>query len=487
MKPLSEKIEHIVVLMLENRSFDSMLGKLYPAGENFNGLSGAESNPLDGKADVPVWGNTSVDSASMSVPTPDPGELWTDINTQLYGLGNQPGTDAPTMNGFVNNYVSQHDDAGSTYSPEAVMHYYDPSQLPVLSQLAREFAVCDQWFASAPCQTWPNRFFIHTGTAGGYENNSPVHFPYLMSTLFNRLQEANQPWSIYFHDFPQTLTLSSLWPHIDHFHDFNDFLSDASGGKLPAYSFIEPRYFPDLQLPNDQHPPHHVGLGEELIASVYNAVRASPNWSTTLLIITYDEHGGNFDHVPPPCAVPPDNGSSQPFAFDRYGVRVPAVFVSPYIQPGTILRASAAPLPHSGPPYPYDHTSVIATVRKCFNLGPALTRRDAVAPDLESVLTLDEPTNNGPQSVTPLPYVVTPAELQAALNAPLNDFQKAMHEAAAHLPAISEENELENMFSVVESHVENLVHDALPVIPDHANSAEALPFIKSKLSNFLGR
>lgn len=480
-------IEHIVVLMLENRSFDSMLGKLYPTDKSFNGITGNETNPLYGQHDIPVWSSTLNDADSMSIPTPDPGELWVDINMQLFGLKGKPGNQPPTMDGFVNNYVRQTSEPATNYTAASIMHYYDPSQVPVISQLARQFAVCDQWFASAPCQTWPNRFFLHTSTAGGYENNSPSHFPYLMNTIFNRLNEVNETWGIYFHDCPQTLTLSNLWTHLGHFHSFDDFIDDAKNGNLPSYSFIEPRYFPDVKLPNDQHPPHNVGLGEELIADVYNAVRSAPTWQKTLLIIIYDEHGGCYDHVPPPLAVPPDNTNPQPFGFDRYGVRVPAVLVSPYIKPGTVLRAvQDGNLSQNQPPYPFDHSSVIATIRKCFNLGGPLTNRDAVAPDLESVLNLDNPTNDGPASLTPLPYIITDGELQAALNAPLNGFQKAMHEAAAHLPSFMLAQDAENISATIENHIENLVNGSMAEVPDNKTPAEALPFIQSKLKAFFG-
>ena len=227
-------------------------------------------------------------------------------------------------------------------------------------------------------------------------------------------------------------------------------------------------------------------MGEDLIAQVYNAVRSGSQWEKTLLIIIYDEHGGIYDHVPPPMAVPPDDGKPQPFGFDRYGVRVPAVLVSPYIKPGTILRVPEGNVPHSGPPYPFDHTSVIATLRKCFNLGGPLTRRDAVAPDLETVLNLEGPSNSGPDKVEPLPYVVSQPELDAALDAPLNDFQRAMHEAAAHLPVPGAIPEGQSIFSRIETHVENLVNGILKEVPNHRTPREALPFIKSQLRSFLG-
>ena len=475
MENLGRKIEHVVVLMMENRSFDSMLGQLYPGNPGFDGLKGNETNPQHGGADVKVWISRKFDSKSMSIPDPDPGELWNDINMQLFGLDGKPGSEPPAMNGFVNNYVRQPRDPSGSYLPESIMHYYIPEQLPVISKLAKEFAVCDNWFASAPCQTWPNRFFLHCGTAEGYENNSPAHFPYLMETIFNRFSNPDS-WKIYFHDFPQTLTLTRLWSHIDRFGFFEEeFAKDAAAGELPSYTFIEPRYFPDVKLPNDQHPPHHVGMGEDLIADVYNALRTAPTWEKTLLVIIYDEHGGIYDHVPPPKAVPPDNAHSQPFGFDRYGVRVPAILVSPYIKAGTILKMP------EGSSYPFDHTSVITTLRKWFALGAPISQRDAVAPDLESALNLDIPRNDCLVKVESMPYVVDPNELEKALNAPLNDFQKAMHEAAAHLPISSGKN----IFEDIESHVENLVKGIMPEVPNHSSAATAVPFISKKLRTFM--
>jgi len=489
MKTLSEKIEHIVVLALENRSFDCLLGNLYPGNVRFDGLRGSESNPCHGGDPVPVWKNNARDPASMSIPTPDPGESYDDINMQLFGLGGKPGAQPPPMNGFVDNYLRQTDAPQGSYQANAVMHCYDPRQIPVLSTLATEFAVIDRWFASAPCQTWPNRFFLHTGTAAGYENNSPTHFPYLMNTVFNRLDAAGKSWKIYFHDFPQTLTLTSLWPHVEHFRYFEDeFAADAQAGRLPAYTFIEPRYFPDLDLPNDQHPPHHVGLGEELIFKVYQAVRNAPTWEKTLLIITYDEHGGNFDHVPPPPAVPPDNSKPQPFGFDRYGVRVPAVVISPYVRRGTIWPdAVKGATPPADLGAPFDHTSVIATVRKCFGLGAALTQRDAVAPDLAPVLALDTPDNPGPASLEPLAYVTSEADLAAARAAPMNAFQSAMHEAAAHLPPVGLVGTVENFLGAIEAHVEALIGGNAVQVPRNTSRAEGLRFIKGKTRAFLGR
>jgi phospholipase C len=370
------------------------------------------------------------------------------------------------------------------------MHYYSADQVPVISQLAQAYAVCDRWFASAPCQTWPNRFFLHTGTANGYQNNSPVHFPYMMDTIFNRLSDHNQEWGIFYHDFPQSLTLSKLWTHLDRFRFFSEFKELANQGQLPAYSFIEPRFFTNPEnLPNDQHPPHHVGLGEDLIADVYNTVRQSPNWPNTLLIIIYDEHGGCYDHVSPPASVPPDEKEHQPFNFNRYGVRIPAVLISPYIKPGTILRPDESTATRKA--YPYDHTSVIATLSKCFNLGAPLSERDAVAPDLEKVLNLDQPDNNSLGAITPRLYSIPTGKIEEALAAPLNDFQKAIQDAAGHLPQIGDVGK--TIQEQIDDHIKYLKQELgaqggkLNDITEHANPKDALPYIFEKLQGFLGK
>ena len=204
------------------------------------------------------------------------------------------------------------------------MHQYDPAHVPVISELAKAFGVSDRWHASAPCETWPNRYFLHAGTAGGYVNNERSHFPYrwprFLPTIFRRLDHRGYSWRVYFHDLPQAATLIDLWPKIPTRFCLYDaeFERHALSGRLPNYSFIEPRYYPsrwEQSLPNDQHPPHDVRHGDRLIASVYNAVRAAPTWERTLLIIVYDEHGGCFDHAPPPAAVPPGGPYPDGFRF----------------------------------------------------------------------------------------------------------------------------------------------------------------------------
>ncbi len=421
-----DKIDHFVVLMLENRSFDGMLGTLYPKSETFDGLAGDETNLDVHGAPIQVWSGGATDEATMRIPDPDPGELWIDINTQLFGMPNVGSpAPSPTMEGFVRNYLAQKNGPIG----KNIMHYFTPKQVPVISTLGKSFAVCDRWFASAPCQTWPNRWFVHMATADGHENNNPVHLPDV-ETIYNRFQQAEmKDWKIYFHDLAQSHTLLKLFLLSDHFHFYREFQADCQSGALPSYSFIEPQYYPDLAHPeNDQHPPSVVTLGEQLIADVYNCVRSSKLWSKTMLIITYDEHGGCYDHVAPPAAAEPEPPKpGQVFNFDRYGVRVPAVIVSPYVKPGKILRPPSA--------VPYDHTSIIATLRKRFPaLGGPLTQRDAVAPDIENVLELPNPENKGPSRLTALPYAPTPSSAAEAYARPLNDNQKALVGLAANLP-----------------------------------------------------
>jgi phospholipase C len=468
-------IKHVVVLMLENRSFDCMLGLLYPSGIGFDGLTGTETNtwhkPDGSQQVIPVWTDPTITAQSVCIPDPDPGELFTDINMQIQGLADDGtlNTGAPTMGGFVDNYMRQ---PATTPDPDrfAIMHYFTPAYVPMISQLARSFGVSDRWHASAPCQTWPNRFFVHAATANGYINNSPTHFPYTMETVFNRLADVKQSWRIYFHDFPQSATLARLWENPEGFRQFEaEFARDAAAGTLPAYSFIEPRYFADMllnKLPNDEHPPHNVAYGEELIADVYNALRAGPGWKQTLLVITCDEHGGCYDHVVPPRATPPDGLAPNGYDFGTFGIRVPAVIVSPYVPAGSVIRPSG--------PTPFDHTSIIATLRKLFGFAP-LTARDAAAPDLLAALS-DTPDNDGPASITaPAVPAVSPVVARAAAKPP-NSMQQALSTAALQLPTLG---------ANVGMHIQRL-EAAVDVAPLQATVADAAADVAAHVRAFLG-
>ncbi len=470
-------IRHVVVLMLENRSFDCMLGRLYTGRADFDGLRGDETNLLHAPGQpsqrIQVWTDPTLKATSLTIPDPDPGELFVDINMQLRGLtdSGQPRSDPPDMSGFVDNYMRQ---TATNPVPDrfAIMHYFTPDQVPVISQLARAFGVSDRWHASAPCQTWPNRFFVHTGTAGGYVNNNPPHFPYKMKTVFECLAERGQSWKVYFHDVPQSATLAGLWTSAaTHFREFeSEFSRDAAAGTLPAYSFIEPRYFADPvlnRLPNDEHPPHNVAYGEELIATVYNAVRSGPGWGQTLLVVTYDEHGGCYDHVVPPAATSPDELRPDNFNFATYGIRVPAVIVSPHVRPGSVIRPAGGKR--------FDHTSIIATLRQLFAIGP-LTKRDAAAPGLLDALD-EQVTNNGPVSITAPAVPPAPAQVARAGGKPLNDLQRSLSTAAVQLPTLGAD---------VAVHIQRLAA-SVDVTPQHDTVADAAADIVAHMKAFLGK
>ena len=430
------RINHFVVLMLENRSFDNLLGRLYPAGPEFDGLTGTESNPLhesDGSVrEIGVWTDRDLAPEAACMPDPDPGELFRDINMQLFGLHGRPGG-RPSMDGFVDNYARQKTTEKAP-DPRSIMHVFSPDHVPVLSELARSFGVSDRWFASAPCQTWPNRLFTHTGTAAGRVDNNMIPLPFFTRSIFRRLERRGHDWRVYFHDIPQTAALCDLWTRLPtHFRLFEkEFARDADEGRLPAYSFIEPRYFASVftgKMPNDAHPPHNLVYSEQLIAATYNALRAGRAWDRTLFVVTYDEHGGCYDHAPPPDAVPPGPPYPDGFRFDRYGPRVPAVIASPWLAHGSIVR------PPEGAP-PFDHTSLLATLHRLFDLGPPPNPRVASAPDLLDVLTLERPENRGPERLEVSDTVPGREALARLKRLPRNSHQSRLRHPAVLLPGL---------------------------------------------------
>jgi len=423
-----EQIEHIVVLMMENRSFDNLLGWLYdarnrppfdrvPAGQAFEGLAGRkvwnvvpEGVPGAGQKVRPLYGSGD------RVPSVDPGETYPYVYQQMYGDVFQEGqgqTGTAPMSGFLQSYVGILREDGVAVTPQRyreIMQCFTPAQVPVISKLAHHYAVCDQWFSSVPSQTWTNRSFFHAGTSNGLVTNAP-YVNWLANdgpTVLNRLEEAKVPWRVYFDrsnvvsltlciHFPQLVPYwSSRFSHMERFYE------ECREGTLPAYSFLEPRFI-FTKHRNDQHPPYSVAEGEQLIYDVYQAVRKGRNWEKTLLVITYDEHGGCYDHVSPPCAVPPDGGAGKPgqfgFRFDQLGVRVGTVLVSPYIEAGTVFRARD----RAGREVPLDHTSMIKTITKRWGL-PGLTERDRAALDVGQVLTRTTPRTDEP-AIGPRPLV----------------------------------------------------------------------------------
>jgi phospholipase C len=431
-------IDHVVILMLENRSFDHMLGFLYAdranqslSGQPFEGLTGAEWNPGTAGETVPVSPITAAMPHPYLMPGADPGEGYLATNSQLYGRETVAANLRATNNGFVTDfaYTLGWESKAPTWNvmpgtiPSDIMAMYTPEMLPVLSGLARGYAVCDYWFSSVPTETMPNRAFACAATSQGHMDDKTKSFT--SQSIFGLLTAHGLDWRVYgYTSDPLTrLTFSDVTNAPPaHFGLFSDFKIAAAAGSLPAYTFLEPDF---ASTGNSQHPNYDVALGEALIHDVYEALRTGPAWNQTLLVVTYDEHGGCYDHVAPPDgAVPPDSTIGD-FGFDfrRFGVRVPTVLVSPWIEAGTVFRTSG--------PTPFDHTSVLATVERRFGL-PALTARDAAAPDVGDALTLTSPRTDDPLAgvVPPPPSAANPsastpshlqeihAELAAALAVP---------------------------------------------------------------------
>ncbi|HEX4754612.1 MAG TPA: alkaline phosphatase family protein [Candidatus Dormibacteraeota bacterium] len=435
-------IEHVIVVALENRSFDHMLGFLDHPDPAFERLT------QDGRYANPGW------DGGPLVPTSPNAEPVLPIGPDHShdGVIEQLGLDAggqPTNQGFVTSLER----AGRTpnrpkYSgllspavnlfrtvigakkpgtqgrgPLAMLCQPD-SQVPVLSQLAREFAVCTRWFCPVPGETWPNRNFLHAATSDG-ETDIDLRF-YDNPTIFELLEKNGKSWRIYYDDTPQVWAFRELWDTADrhaNWYPFPDFVAHVAAGQLPSYSFIEPNHRPPLPLMNDrgsgapevsnnQHPENNLvsdaayaaftagattdfARAETLIATIYEALRANPAvFERSLLLVTYDEHGGFYDHVPPPRA--PSPGTKQDWAtrvrhvflrpraarfdFELLGPRVPALVISPYVAAGTVDTTVR------------DHSSVPSTVRQIFAPeSRPLTARDAWAAPFHTLLSLASP------------------------------------------------------------------------------------------------
>ncbi len=455
--PALDEIRHIVVLMLENQSLDHLLGFLHlpdPA-QQIQGLTGNESIPADpAAAGSPVQVRRAA-TRDAYVTEPSPGHEFEDVNHQIFSA-RQPSTfpAQPPMNGFVANYAEQPDHDGRAIGTDrgrSIMNCLDPALIPVISTLARNFVVCDHWHSSVPGPTWPNRFFVHAATSNGLVE-SPKNpdviasqfwgSQYRMRTIYEELMEHGHTWKIYFDDHPQSFALRNLHPFAaDLFCRMEVFATDVQNATLPNYCFIEPQYFGVLGNPaNDQHPPHNLLEGERLIASVYDTLRSREDiWQHTLFVLLYDEHGGFYDHVAPPSAVPPDAASTNnaQFGFDRLGLRVPALLISPWVAKGQVDHVV------------YDHTSLLATVKKLFNLPGFLSARDAQAHTFEgNFLAAPRPTGDTPQNLTALVRRV-PVAATASDDQRLSDNQQALLALAKALQMPQSEHEAAGQIGVL--------------------------------------
>jgi phospholipase C len=373
-------IDHIVVLMQENRSFDSYFGRLPAAGHRaVDGLPAAASNPDSDGTPVSAFHQDRY-------CTVDTDHSWTASHRQF-------------GNAYNSGFVIENNPDG-----ERAMGYYDERDLPFYYTLAREFALGDRYFSSLLGPTFPNRSYLLAGTSFGHIRNDLGGFG--QPSIFDTLDAHGVSWKVYFNDVPYVTLLFGVAGGAN-VTRFANFLSDAAAGTLPQVSFVDSAMgLGRAEL--DEHPPANIQQGEQFSAQVTEALVNSPNWPRAVLFITYDEHGGFYDHVPPPPACPPDDiaplldpsdpSSDFPARFDRYGFRVPLLVISPYAKPGFVSHTI------------YDHTSILRFIETRFDL-PALTSRDANATPVLDLFDFSRPALLNPPQLPPAP--VDAGRLQA--------------------------------------------------------------------------
>jgi len=360
------KIDHIVVLMLENRSFDHMLGylRIEKNRKDILGLTGSESNSYKKKNYKPFKLKTYKFKD-------DPKHHWVDVKQQI-GSSND---------GFIKNFskVAQYQ------NPEDVMGYYNARDLPVFNFIAENFCICNKWFSSVPGPTQPNRAYAISGTSEGNKDNIFPSKTFKSKTVFNYLDEFGVNWKYYSHDIAFLRLNKKFTYSVNPIEKFDKFVKAVREGSLPSVCWIDPDFgtipWPvDWGYDNDDHPPHDVRQGQRLAGKIYNLLLNAKNdlWKRTLFIITYDEHGGFYDHIIPPKAAD-DNPS-----FRCYGVRVPALVVSPWVKKKSVSNNI------------FDHTSIIKTILWRFcqkNNGsiPNMGKRVEIANDLGPLLSEKTP------------------------------------------------------------------------------------------------
>jgi len=393
----SMPIDHVVMLMQENRSADHYLGHLYTQGVNYipEPPGASNPNPLNPLA-PPI-------RAYHETRYCEPADLdhsWNGSHTEW---------DNGAMDGFTKANQDPSDPTGSR-----TMGYYDQTDLPYYYALDRTFATGDHYFQSVLSQTFPNRFYFLTGTSFGHiRNDIPTGLnDFNQKTIFENLDAKGVSWKVYFSEVPFAGLFKYVREHaVGHLFPLSQYFIDAATGQLPQVSYVDPIFIATANTETDEHPPSNIQVGEKSSSEIINALMTSPNWSSSALFFTYDEHGGFFDHVPPPSAVPPDDippmlqPGDTPGAFDRLGFRVPMTVVSPYSKPGYVSHTT------------YDHTSPLKFLETRFGL-PALTHRDAEAADMTDFFDFSHPSLAHPPPMPPAP--IDPAQFLACAAAPPN-------------------------------------------------------------------
>jgi kumamolisin len=461
-------IQCIVVLMLENRSFDHLFGK-------WPGVSGLAHGPFSNRpnpAAIAGPGNLAIAAGQPALFTvaqgQGPSHSLNGTNVQLFDTSAvKPGAALMPVNdrGFVKSYKSElavDGVGGAAADLTAVMQSFDVGQLPGLGALAENFVLCDQWFSEVPGPTMPNRLYVHAATSAGWARNDWSQ-AFDSVTIYEQLQTSGRTWSVYYSDQNEVAQYSRINTQRANFKLYESgFAADAATAKLANYNFIIPRFAGSAKdgPVTSMHAPQDVRPGDQLVSDIYAALRAGPQWPQTLLVVTFDEHGGYFDHANPAAAVNPDGINSPApgdtasfapqFAFDRMGLRVPTILASPYLGKGLVCST------------PLQHTSILATTRKLFGIGAALTKRDAAAPTFEN-LFLAAPRSDAPQRLV-APAAAPKAALDASRAAPDDVMtEMALHwrKATAGLPGAATQVEAPTTQDEIHEYLRNQVQSFL--------------------------
>jgi len=414
--------KHIIVLMMENRSFDHILGWLKAKNADIDGLTGQESNPDNTKQ--PNGTIVKVNQHGYDVSPFDPEHDFTSTSEQIYGVTGIPPNSkgVPTMQGFVQNALR----AGHK-NPDNPMSMFTSTSAPILNTLGMDFAIFDKWFCSLPGPTDPNRGFFMSGTSNGMTDNFNGTL-WSQQSYFDWLGKHKIAWRAYYQEDPWAIMYFQDMNTADNkknVYEMTDFFTHVKNGDLAQFTVLQPQMTTHNTLPNWQHPDAPVSEGEKLYKSIYEALRASTLWNDVLFMVTYDEHGGFFDHVAPPqTGVPPPDGvvAKNGFKFDRLGIRIPTIAVSPLIPAGTVIHTP----PKEQSPFPssqYDATSIMSTVNKIFGITEHMGARAAWSGTFEHIFSLDAPRADCPMKLPDVPE--TPEHyVTRQHNLPLNEHMK---------------------------------------------------------------
>jgi phospholipase C len=370
-------ITTVVVLMMENRSYDHAMGaRSLLEGKPGDGLTAAMMNNNGAGVAVPVFPVGGQDAVCVI----DPPHEWESCHSAFNG-------------GLNDGFVKAYEDAYTMPGLDGVMGYLTRDHLPVTWSLADSYTSCDRWFCSVMGPTWPNRMYWHTGTSQGITENSLPQSGFNWQSIYHRLASKNVDYGYYYGDVPVLAVIKDLDGVIDRIFRMEDFFVHAEAGTLAPVVYIDPAF-----SMNDDHPPKHTMIGQQLIASIYTALANSPQWKNILFVITYDEHGGYYDHVAPPT-------SEDDFAadgFDQLGFRVPALVMGPYVKQGQVVSTV------------FDHTSMLKHIQNMFDLDPLYMRVDA-ANDLTDCLDQERLANNDPADPAEIPAVtINESDITAA-------------------------------------------------------------------------